>query len=389
MGVLRRTQMRRRSIAALAASALGGLTAASASPYTPASDATVLASVPAGARHSEMTTRQMARERIDVALPLAQLYIQRARTTGDLRFLGYAEALLQRWTGPEATSAEALILHATVLQSRHDFIQALAVLRRALALKPDNPQAWLTVATVLRVLGNYDEARAACDELAKRANAAVTELCRQGVRGLTGQLPSAYEQILRIPSREMPDAERAWRDSELGEMAVRLGDDTAAEHWFRNGLRSSPDDFYIRAAYADLLLRNRRPREVLQLLQGRESLEPLLLRIAIAQKQLRDPGLEQSRARLSAAFSAESQRGDGVHRREESRFLLEIENDPRGALRAAEANWRVQREVEDVLVFVSAARAASSPHTAASAVDFVRAHSIEDIRIAAVLDSRT
>ncbi len=136
-------------------------------------------------------------------------------------------------------------------------------------------------------------------------------------------------------------------------------------------------------------MRNRRPREVLQLLQGRESLEPLLLRIAIAQKQLRDPGLEQSRARLSAAFSAESQRGDGVHRREESRFLLEIENDPRGALRAAEANWRVQREVEDVLVFVSAARAASSPHTAASAVDFVRAHSIEDIRIAAVLDSRT
>jgi tetratricopeptide (TPR) repeat protein len=384
-GLLLRMQMRRRSIVAVAATALGGLTAASASPYTPASEATVLANVPAGARHSEMTTRHLARDRLDVALPLAQLYIQRARTTGDLRFLGYAEALLEKWTGPEATSAEALILHATVLQSRHDFIQALAVLRRALALKPDNPQAWLTVATVLRVLGNYDEARAACGELSKRANAAVTELCAQGVRGLTGQLPSAYEQIQRIPSREMPDAERAWRDSELGEMAVRLGDDTAAEHWFQNGLRFSPDDFYIRAAYADLLLRNHRPREVLQLLQGRESLEPLLLRIAIAQKQLHDPALEQSRGRLSAAFSAESQRGDGVHRREESRFLLEIENDPRGALKAAEANWLAQHEVDDVLVFVNAARAAHSPHACVPAMDFVRAHSIQDVR----LDSQT
>src|SRR4029077_1615740 len=127
------------------------------------------------------------------------------------------------------------------------------------------------------------------------------------------------------------------------------------EHWFRNGLRFGPDDFYIRAAYADLLLRNHRPREVLELLQGRESLDPLLLRIAIAQKQLRDPGLEQSRARLSAAFAAESQRGDGVHRREESRFLLEIQNNPRAALQAATANWQVQREVEDVLVLVRAA----------------------------------
>src|SRR6185437_15369879 len=182
--------------------------------------------------------------RIDVALPLAQLYINQARSTGDLRYLGYAEAVLGDWIGPTTTSAQALVLHATVLQSRHDFSRALTVLHRALAIKPDDAQAWLTVATVLRVLGRYDEAGEACDEVSSRADAAtVAELCRQGLRGLTGQLVSAYAQIQRISSREMPDAERAWRDSELGEMAVRLGDDAAAEHWFRNGLRSSPDDF--------------------------------------------------------------------------------------------------------------------------------------------------
>jgi len=388
MGLLRRMQVRRRSIAAAAAMLFGSMTTASASPYTPASDGVVLASVPAGARHAEVSTRNLARDRIDVALPLAQFYIQRARTTGDLRFLGYAEALLEKWTGPDATSAEALVLQATVLQSRHDFAQALDVLRHALALKPENPQAWLTLATVLRVLGKYDEAQAACDELSRRADAAVTQLCTQGVRGLTGELPSAYAQIQRISPREMPDAERAWRDSELGEMAVRLGDDAAAEQWFRNGLRRSPDDFYIRAAYADLLLRNHRAQEVLQLLEGRESLEPLLLRIAMAQKQLHDPGLNETRARLSAAFSAESQRGDGVHRREESRFLLEVENDARAALEAAQANWQVQREVEDVLVLISAARAAGSPQAAAPAMDFARAHSIQDVRIA-LLESRT
>jgi tetratricopeptide (TPR) repeat protein len=331
----------------------------------------------------------MARDRIDVALPLAQLYIKQARSTGDLRYLGYAEAMLGNWIGPTTTSAEALVLHATILQSRHEFSRALTVLHRALALKPDDAQAWLTVATVLRVLGRYDEAQGACDEVSRRADAAVTELCRQGLRGLTGQLASAYEQIQRISSREMPEAERAWRDSELGEMAVRLGEDAAAEHWFRNGLRSSPDDFYLRAAYADLLLRDHRPHEVLALLRGQDSLEPLLLRIAIAQKQLRDPGLQASRARLSAAFAAESQRGDGVHRREESRFLLEIQNDPRAALKAAAANWEVQREVEDVLVFLRAANAAGTPEVAASVREFVREHATQDTRITPLLDSPT
>ncbi len=358
-------------------------------PYTPSTDSVVLGSVPAGTRHAEVNTRLMARERIDVALPLAQLYIKQARSTGDLRYLGYAEAMLENWTGRTGTSAEALVLHATVLQSRHDFSQALIELHRALALEPDHAQAWLTVATVLRVLGRYEEANAACEEVSRRADAAVAELCRQSLRGLTGQLASAYAQIERISSREMPDAERAWRDSELGEMAVRLGDEAAAEHWFRNGLHASPDDFYIRAAYADLLLRGHRPREVLTLLRGQESLEPLLLRLAIAQKELRDPGLAESRARLSAAFAAEAQRGDGVHRREESRFLLDIEEDPRAALKAAAADWQVQREVEDVLVFLRAANAAGRPEAATAAREFVREHGTEDVRITPLLDSRT
>jgi tetratricopeptide (TPR) repeat protein len=379
-------QMCRRTVLAAAAAA-GWLAVATASPYTPASDSVVLASVPAGARHAEVTTRLVARDRIDVALPLAQLYIGQARSTGDLRFLGYAEAVLAKWTGPSTTSAEALILHATVLQSRHAFPEALSVLRRALALKPDDAQAWLTTATVLRVLGRYEEAQTACDRVKQKADAAVSELCTQGLRGLTGQLPSAYAAIERMSSREMPDPERAWRDSELGEMAVRRGDDPAAERWFRNGLRSSPGDFYILAAYADLLLRNQRPQEVLSLLRGQESVEPLLLRIALAQQQVRDSRLEQSRARLRAAFAAESQRGDGVHRREESRFLLEIENDPRGALEAAMENWRSQREAEDVLVLIRAARAARVREAAAPALEFVREHSMEDVRVNPLLGS--
>jgi tetratricopeptide (TPR) repeat protein len=291
--------------------------------------------------------------------------------------------VLEPWDGPTSTSADALVLHATVLQSRHDFSAALAVLDQARKLRPDDAQAWLTSATVLRVLGRYDQALSACEQVAKKADANVSELCKQSVRGLTGDLQGAYDVISQIDSQQMPPEERAWRDSELGEMAVRLGRDADAEHWFKSGLGFSPGDFYIRAAYADLLLRNARAQDVLALLKGRETLEPLLLRIAIAQKMLRDPGLEQSSARLAAAFAAEAQRGDGVHRREQARFLLDVQEDPRAALAAAQENWKVQHESDDVLVLMRAARAARSPDAAAPAVRFVRDNEMQDVRISA------
>ncbi|MDB6101474.1 MAG: uncharacterized protein JWO52_1473, partial [Gammaproteobacteria bacterium] len=330
-----------------------------ARPFIPQDDSTVLAEVAPGTRHAELAARQAAAKRLDVALPLAQLYIKQARSSGDLRFLGYAEAVLAPWTGESApgsapglapgsaggavagrvsgaapastlmsaagaapglaaasnlgpapgaapdsaaTSADALVLHATVLQSRHEFLRALGVLEQARALRPDDPQAWLTSATVLRVLGRYEQSMSACEQVAVRADPAVAELCKQGIRGLTGDLPSAYAAISQMNSQGMPAEERAWRDSELGEMAVRLGKDDEAERWFRDGLRSSPGDLYIRASYADLLLRNGRAQEALTLLKDQDTLEPLLLRIAIAQKVLRDAGLQKSSARLAAAF---------------------------------------------------------------------------------------
>jgi hypothetical protein len=104
----------------------------------------------------------------------------------------------------------------------------------------------------------------------------------------------------------MPPEARAWRYSELGEMAERLGDDQAAEHWFREGLQLAPEDFYMRAACADLLLRQRRAAETLQLLAGYESMEPMLLRIAIAQQLLGQGGSAPGRAMLAARLMSSS-----------------------------------------------------------------------------------
>jgi tetratricopeptide (TPR) repeat protein len=350
-------------------------------PRVPGSDAQVLAELPVGARHQSAPAREITRSRLDIALPLAQFYVARSRATGDLRYLGYAEAMLQPWTQQASVPPAVLVLEATILQSRHAFDAALGQLDLALQLQPDNAQAWLTRATVLRVLGRYDDATASCARLALQADVAITALCRESLRGLSGHLQSAYAALVSLPLQQLPPEARAWRYSELGEMAERQGDDQAAEHWFREGLQLAPEDFYMRGACADLLLRQRRAAETLQLLAGFESMEPMLLRIVVAQQLLGQGDSARARAMLTAAFDVEQQRGEAVHRREQARFLLDIEQQPEAALAAAQENWRVQREPDDLLILLRSAQAAHRPDAARPALLFMQQQQLEDVRL--------
>jgi tetratricopeptide (TPR) repeat protein len=352
-----------------------------ATPYIPADDARVLAELPAGARHAGVASRDLTRSRLDIALPLAQFDISRARATGDLRFLGYAEAILQPWLNRAPASPQVLVLHATILQSRHQFTAALGELDQALKVRPDDPQAWLTRATVLRVIGRYPEALESCSHLTAAADPAVVLLCTESVQSLSGHLRSAYAVVAALPQQSLPPEARAWRYSELGEMAERLGDDPAAEHWLREGLQVASDDFYLRGAFADLLLRHGRAAETLELLRGYESMEPMLLRTTIAHQQLHDAMSNRSQELLQNAFDLEEQRGDAVHRREQARFLLDVDHQPAAALAAARENWQVQREPDDVLILLRAAEAAEQPELAAPALRFLRHYALEDARV--------
>ena len=123
--------------------------------------------------------------------------------TGDLRFLGYAEAILAPWlerTPGVRASAGAARDHPAKPARFH---ARLSELDRALALDPANAQAWLTRATVLRVLGRYDEALVACVHLGAAADPAITTLCIQSIRSLSGHLHSAYAAVSALPPQSL------------------------------------------------------------------------------------------------------------------------------------------------------------------------------------------
>ena len=77
-------------------------------------------------------------------------------------------------------------------------------------------------------------------------------------------------------------------------------------------------------------------------------------------------------------YAAARLRGDTTHEQEESRFTLQVLNEPAQALRLAQSNWRIQREPRDARVLLEAAIAARQPDAAQPVLDWMAQTRIED-----------
>jgi len=369
--------------------------AACAKPFVPPSDAVVLERLPekndpALAELKRMRARLTTNPRdLDAAVAVARRALEAARALGDPRYLGQAQAALAPWWTREDVPSVALLLRATLEQSQHDFAGSLVDLDRLLAANPTMSQARLTRATVLTVVGRYADARLDCAELTGKVAPVVVIGCEAAPASLSGHAALAYGALVQALGRPGAGAGvREWALTLAAEIAARRGDAAAGERHFREALTLDPRDAYLKGAYADFLLDCDRPREVLPLLHDDTRNDTLLLRLALAEQRLPDrrETFAAHRDDLAARFEAARRRGDSLHRREEARFRLAIENDARAALTLARDNWAVQREPADLRILVEAARATGNADALKIATDWVAAHHLEDALIVAQLE---
>src|SRR5579863_5720647 len=336
--------------------------AAAGAPRLPPTDSTVLEQVPAAAAARQLTP---LRDRLashpqdlSTALALARGYLEIGRRNADPRFVSYAEATLAPWLSATRPDPAVLSLAASTLQYLHRFDEALGLLDRALSLEPTNAQAWLTKATLLQVQGRFVEARGACRPLARLSNQLITVACLSSVDGLTGRLSPSYA-VLRSYFSDDPRIDagiRVWVLDLLADMALRLGDEVAAETYLRAALHADPTDGYSKAAYADLLLLEDRDGEVIRFLRSDEQQDNLLLRLAIASTRMHaSEGPRWSRM-FAERYEAARKDGDYTHLREQARFVLEVRHQPAAALELARRNWAAQREPADLRIYLAAAR---------------------------------
>ena len=362
---------------------------ASAEPYRPTDDAQVLERL--SVKTSDSLARELATLRADLqrsprnlesAVKLATRYIEQGRSEGDPRFLGQAQAVLAPWWDEPMTPPAVLILRATIKQNAHEFGPALVDLERALTAQPTNIQAWLTKASILQVQARYPEARRACQPLTRLAARHIALACLTDIEGLTGHaMQSQLRLRTTVDHSTLPDRERIWILTILGELAARLGDTQGAERSYQDAIAVRTKDQYLLGAYADFLLDQGRNREVIELLTPETKADGLLLRLTLAEQALQLPTFKNHSAELAARFAASRERGTRVHLREEARFTLSLLQDPQTALTLAQANWNIQKEPWDARLLLESALASGNSSAARPVIEWLTANQVQDLHL--------
>ncbi len=363
---------------------------AHAAPRIPGDDREVLerlpmrARDPVGAELRALRAAALASPADPAAVaPLARRYFALAMAEGDPRYIGYAQAALTPWVASDRAPAEILVLRALLRQYRHDFDGALADLALAIQRNPEDAEARAWRAAIYMVRADYPAAARECAALVPLTDELQATGCSAYVAATTGRTREAYAQLLGALERA-PQADtgaRLWTQTRLAEMAARLGGATVAERHFKAALALGVNDNFLLAAYADFLLEQRRPREVVALLKEWTRADTLLLRLALAEHDLGLPEAARHAQILGERFADEARRGERLHLAEEARYLLELRADTSAALAAAAENWQSQREPRDALILLEAARAARNAAAAAPVLDWLARSGFEHERM--------
>ncbi len=361
-----------------------------AAPYKPASDGQVLERLPRAP--ADPVARELRALRADLAARpddasaagrLANRYFDLAMAEGDPRYIGYAEAALRPWMAGGSTPPDLRVVRAKLRQYRHDFAGSLVDLVAVVEADPGNIEARAWRAAIFMVQAHYAGARAECAALAPHASELFAAGCMAYVDATTGRTRLAYAHLAEVLRRhpEAPASSRLWNLTRLAEMARRLGDDAAAEKHYRSALALDITDNFLLAAFADFLLEQRRPAEVVALLKDWARSDTLLLRLALAEQDLRLPDAARHAQALADRFAEAALRGERLHLQEEARFRLELRNDPAGATRLAAENWQTQREPRDAAILINSALAARERKPAEPALDWLARSGFEDPRL--------
>ena len=365
----------------------GSILTAAAAPYTPSGDSTVLERLPLSpadplARELRALRAELAARPGDAALAakVAARYFDLAMADGDPRYVGYAEAVLRRWTKDRVPPPDVLVIRGMLRQYRHDFEGALEDLGAAVSAQPSNVEAHAWRAAIYMVQARYSEAHAECNALSAHASELFATGCLAYVDATTGKTRGAYEQLASALHRH-PDAgakTRLWNLTRLAEMARRLGEPAKAEKHFRDALALGVTDNFLLAAFADFLLEQGRAADAAALLKDWARSDTLLLRLALAETALKLPSAAKRTKALEDRFAEAGLRGEQLHLQEEARFRLSLKGDAPGAVRLAVENWKKQREPRDAAILLEAARVARDRAAAQPALDWLERTGFED-----------
>jgi tetratricopeptide (TPR) repeat protein len=179
----------------------------------------------------------------DALANLAAAYTQRARETGDPSFYSLADTAVQRALISNPDDVQAIIVAGGLALSRHDFIGALALGERAIAIEPSIAAAYGVVTDANVELGRYDEAIVAAQAMADRHPDFASYSRISYIRELHGDIDgaiAAMEQAVGAGSSIQQDV--VWGRVLLGNLHLMKGDIEGAAIEYQRASTVLPND---------------------------------------------------------------------------------------------------------------------------------------------------
>lgn len=369
--------------------------------YTPPSDDEILERLPAGLKAGDLRRqrRELAEDPVNLrdSIELARSYLGSARSEGDPRFVGFAQAVLGPWWDSVSPPAPVLLLRARVRRWSWEFDRSLADLEAALSAEPTLREAAVDRFEVLLSRGDVRAAHSSWETLAGSAPDPLSRaILGLRIRRFGNEAGAAYEDLVReLKSAHSSNGAAAQARAQLhdasfllADVACQLGKREQAEAHFKAAAATGWHDVFRVAAHADFLLDQNEPGAVVALL-GAESM-PDLLAVrwceAVGRLETRDAELESARStwtnRLSQRLLARRARGDASVTGDELRFHLAVTRDAARALIAAREVWSVRREIDDARRVLEAAVRTGDKDCARPVVDWIQRHDLRDRRLA-------
>jgi hypothetical protein len=341
------------------------------------------------------------------ALALAQAAIARSRMTGHPSDLGQAAAALAAWQGDANPPREIRLMRAIVHQRQHRFSEAFNDLN---ALAPEGAaadavtmQALLTRASLHRVQAQWPKAKRDCEQLASLAQktsrpdiVVLARACMAEVLTFTGRWQSGHTALQQLAVQAPNDV--GVRQL-IAELELRLG---ATKHTLAKleQLAQTPGDVYSKTSYLDALLDHGQPAQALKVWtawrapnpsgepQALDATDPWLIQRAIVAKRLALPEATALAQLLQERHQTTLLRQESLDARDAARVALDVLDLPEQAHAHAQANWALQREPIDALLFVRTAVAAHRHDEAKQFIAQRRAEGWHDVRWSQALMAR-
>ena len=279
---------------------------------------------------------------------LAQMYVRKARATGDLALYDRAEASVRRALELDKENASGRLLRAQVLCAGHRFTEGLALAREVYQQSPDEHGILYQIGDAHLELGNYAEAEKAYDRLRRKDPTAYLGSRLARLAELKGRTDEALRLLKQAAAEEGPATlapeERAWYDVRLAEVHLGAGHlDEAARHG-EAALKAAPGYYAALAALARVRTAQGRFDEAITLYRRAVAASATLPMLAELGDLYARAGKEFL-AKVNYDKLEQTARGRPAYSRELALFWCDHDRELPRALELARAELKVRKDV--------------------------------------------